>query len=472
MMNAKTLLKTNADQTRVSDRWTRFLAASEFGHGGSFGEAVHAAFETVPSAGAEAMLAFSREVFGDLYDGGMVVLEGEERGEYADQIDAWWPTDHEPNDDASKSVYDEWASQREKCAGDAMRSGMVAASFVEAAARALCDAAIEEEEKGNSSVNPIDGQLTDAVKKRAAETIRKNRGVAAIKARKAGENLDSNRKAIGTSAGNKPGTPISRAPSRDILDEMRTNRKFRSVMRLIGRMRPIVRSMRTKTKVEWMRDEVVGIELGGEIARMLPSEVAMMADPDAELDLMRRIAERQIFQRSMVGMDDAGRGPVVFCLDESGSMDGERDEWAKAVAISMAEVAMKEGRSFALVHFDSRVARVDLVKSKISLSKLEEMIGYFSGGGTAFGPPIAKAMEIIRKERVFRRADIVLLTDGQGAIDKATSDEIARIEAKLHVVLIGSNDIPYSLSVADSVASIPNLNPDSIKNMSIAFRSI
>jgi uncharacterized protein with von Willebrand factor type A (vWA) domain len=43
----------------------------------------------------------------------------------------------------------------------------------------------------------------------------------------------------------------------------------------------------------------------------------------------------------------------------------------------------------------------------------------YTGGGTNFDPPWRKAIEIVRSDKTWQRADIVFLTDGQGYNNRA-----------------------------------------------------
>ena len=43
----------------------------------------------------------------------------------------------------------------------------------------------------------------------------------------------------------------------------------------------------------YTNDDVVGVELGGEVGRLLPSELSRLLVPELELDALRRISERE-----------------------------------------------------------------------------------------------------------------------------------------------------------------------------------
>ena len=53
------------------------------------------------------------------------------------------------------------------------------------------------------------------------------------------------------------------------------------------------------------------------------------------------------------GVDGRPGGPIVMVVDGSGSMAGERNIWARAVAMCLLHIARIEKRDFALVEFSS-----------------------------------------------------------------------------------------------------------------------
>jgi len=76
----------------------------------------------------------------------------------------------------------------------------------------------------------------------------------------------------------------------------------------------------------------------------LPVELARLADPEFELDALRRIVERQALCREHHAIEPVGKGPIIVVLDESGSMDGEKCHTAKALALALAWIARQQRR--------------------------------------------------------------------------------------------------------------------------------
>ncbi len=119
---------------------------------------------------------------------------------------------------------------------------------------------------------------------------------------------------------------------------------------LAGRFRRVAQS-KQRMKAAHGLDDVVGVEPGGDISRLLPSELARIAVPELELDALRRFAERQALCLARSSTEPAGKGPVIVAVDKSGSMHGDKAHTAKALALALAWVARRQRRWCALVAY-------------------------------------------------------------------------------------------------------------------------
>jgi uncharacterized protein with von Willebrand factor type A (vWA) domain len=182
-----------------------------------------------------------------------------------------------------------------------------------------------------------------------------------------------------------------------------------------------------RQRVDGGAEEICDIERGADLGRLLPTELARLNLPRLKLALLRDLHERSAMQYALRGPEKMGKGPLVVCLDRSGSMDGPRDEWSAAAALALLEVAQRERRPFAVIAFDSGVTLRVVVTVGQALP--EDALMLRCSGGTNIDAAIAAALDVIRMESpVLKRADIVIITDGYSEPAKAAE---LREQAKL-----------------------------------------
>jgi uncharacterized protein with von Willebrand factor type A (vWA) domain len=165
-------------------------------------------------------------------------------------------------------------------------------------------------------------------------------------------------------------------------------------------------------------DEITDIEQGADLGRALPAELAKLSHPLRRLDFIRSLLERQLLQYQLSGTDTLGRGPLVLLLDKSGSMDGQKDIWATALALALLEHAHVERRPFALIDFNGCVTYETTVGPGGELP--HEALFVSCGGGTSIAAAFERGLEIIAQHPgALRRSDIVLITDGGSDPERA-----------------------------------------------------
>lgn len=184
------------------------------------------------------------------------------------------------------------------------------------------------------------------------------------------------------------------------------------------------------------------VKVGRHLDRLLPSEVAQLGgDPDLSDLALLRLVEGKALEYGMTGWDHRVRGPLVLAVDESSSMDGEPNTWAKAVALVLARIAHAEGRVVSVVHFACATA-ISRCMPGDELAKYR-MTRHWLGGGT----DIVRALRVANKEvrelghRGHPGGDIVLISDGmeynyQG--QEAALDEAQKVGTRLWSIAIDS----------------------------------
>jgi uncharacterized protein with von Willebrand factor type A (vWA) domain len=190
--------------------------------------------------------------------------------------------------------------------------------------------------------------------------------------------------------------------------------KLRRLAALVGRFCNLAIAAQAE-RTERAPGQIEGVELGGDVGRMLPAELALLNHPALRRDLYRRLAERQVMQYRMTGRCKQALGPLVVCYDESGSMAGVKELWAKAVVLALLFVARRQGRPFAAIAFGSaKEIRVKTIEQprRATMADVLEVAEPFFDGGTDFQRPLTEARRIVEAGKGFERADVVFVTDG------------------------------------------------------------
>lgn len=218
-----------------------------------------------------------------------------------------------------------------------------------------------------------------------------------------------------------------------------------------------------------------GVERSGDIARMLPSEAVLFIRPALRLLWHAKRAERALATYRVRGMDqerfiadEAGsetrdaerrkkkqeRGPIIVCLDTSGSMQGAPETIAKAVTLEAVRIASTEKRDCYLFAFSgpTQVAEFDLSIKRGGVQALLEFLGCSFHGGTDVAEPMNRAMNRMESAK-WSRADIFLVSDGEFPLASATSEAVAvarmSLQLRVHGLLIGVHHSAAMSSLCD-----------------------
>lgn len=220
---------------------------------------------------------------------------------------------------------------------------------------------------------------------------------------------------------------------RSLAARLRDSARLRRIAQLAGRFKRIAGTKR-RSRVRHGADEIVDIEQGADIGRLLPGELAALLHPRTKLVALRNLHERQCLQYRLEGTETLGRGPLVVAIDKSGSMEGAKDIWATAVALALLDTAQAECRPYGLLCFDSAVKHESLVMPGESLPDAGLFVP--ADGGTDIDKVLGRALEIIEQRgNNLLTADIVLITDGASNSEKA--GELRDRAARLGVTTLG-----------------------------------
>lgn len=224
--------------------------------------------------------------------------------------------------------------------------------------------------------------------------------------------------------------------------------KLKRLSELVGPMKRVMFAEQRKQS-EHARDEVYSVEKGADMSRVLASQLVYFKHPKLKRLFYRKLAEKSLLQYELKGTDKLGMGGIVCAIDNSGSMSGDKEIWAKAVALSLMHLARQQDRTFKGIHFGSagEFKEFDFLKPEdFSMEKIFEFAEYFYGGGTDFYTPLACAVKHLRAEYEAEgvvHGDILLITDGDAPMNdeflKELHDDAEKLGFQIFGVLIGQS---------------------------------
>jgi uncharacterized protein with von Willebrand factor type A (vWA) domain len=193
---------------------------------------------------------------------------------------------------------------------------------------------------------------------------------------------------------------------------------------------------KTKKKYErFNRGEFNGYDLGSDLERLVPTQLAF----PREYILLSYVESKLLLYDKKISKS---LGPLYLLIDKSGSMEGEKIEWAKATAIALLIKSRREVREFYLRFFDGAPHELIRVSRKASFSEFLSLVRNLarvkSGGGTDITKAITTACDdIIGSGVVKRDSDVVVITDGEDTLSVTTlRRKLRQANARLFSVMI------------------------------------
>jgi uncharacterized protein with von Willebrand factor type A (vWA) domain len=269
---------------------------------------------------------------------------------------------------------------------------------------------------------------------------------------------------IAAAGGLGPGAPGSNDPKAiaALFRRVRASPTLRRIAELAGRYRRVAQSKQRRKATHGL-DDVVGVELGGDIGRLLPGELARLVLPECELDALRRIAERSALCREHHATEPVGKGPILVTVDESGSMAGEKVHTAKALALALAWIARQQRRWCGLVAYsgDTGERLLPLPPGRWDEQALASWLEAFLGGGSSLDVPVRELPRHYEELKAPRGdTDVILVTDAVCRIPPEDRDAFLawkhRVKARVITLVIGSEAGDLA-EISDEVHELPSL---------------
>lgn len=223
--------------------------------------------------------------------------------------------------------------------------------------------------------------------------------------------------------------------------------------------------------------ETLGVRRSGRVARMLPAEAMLLLHPRLRLVWHARHAER-----TLLSYEDDDRmpeithelapawrpssrrvpnkrqemGPMLMCVDTSGSMQGGAEAVAKAVVLEAVRTAHAQQRACHLFAFSGpeEIVEIELAVDCDSIARLADFMGQTFHGGTDISGPLELALAKLQ-ERHWQLADLLIASDGEFGATPAVAAQIRRAKDELGLriqgVLVGDRETVGFMEIADDI---------------------
>jgi uncharacterized protein with von Willebrand factor type A (vWA) domain len=252
--------------------------------------------------------------------------------------------------------------------------------------------------------------------------------------------LDNSRKGVGIDDAEwKMMDPKQRM---EIAKRLNTPR-MKAIADMVGRMKRFAMSKQAQKIID-APHEIFTVEMGNDLRRVLRSEYAFLGTPETKIEFYRRFVNGELLQYKERGHEDVGKGPIICCIDNSGSMGGAPENWAKGVAEALRRICQDQDRDFHAIYFETNRhrERFDFPKGKGPFEKVMAFLGISAGGGTEFDgvltEALTKAKDFFAGRPEHGKSDIVFITDGEAYLNQDWIDKFneERKEAGVRVFSI------------------------------------
>ena len=187
------------------------------------------------------------------------------------------------------------------------------------------------------------------------------------------------------------------------------------------------------------RGEINGLKYSNDIAAALPCELALLKNPAAKKLFQLKFAQKQLLsfeyqneqeelkesieQEEVTMEKQEPKGPIIICVDTSGSMHGTPENIAKTVAFALAKIAAEQERLCYIISFSTDIETLEVKPNEDMeltnadggnyLQKLVRFLRMSFNGGTDAEPALRKALDMLAGKGTtgYKNADVLMISD-------------------------------------------------------------
>ncbi len=172
------------------------------------------------------------------------------------------------------------------------------------------------------------------------------------------------------------------------------------------------------------RGEINGLKYSNDISVALPSELSLMQNPALNKLFQLKFAQKQLLSYDYQIQEESSveskekeeveiekkekKGPVIICVDTSGSMNGTPENIAKTITFALSKIAIEEDRKCYVISFSTDIQTLDLSDfSGNPINKLVQFLKMSFNGGTDAVPALNQALKML-SENEWKNADVLM----------------------------------------------------------------
>ena len=207
------------------------------------------------------------------------------------------------------------------------------------------------------------------------------------------------------------------------------------------------------------KSDITGITIGDNLSSLLPSETALLSCPATQPTFYHNYVEKrlQIFASASSGNAPVTHqdGPVIICLDTSGSMRGEKVEIACNLTMAITIIAQRRKRDVLVVKYSDWHFLLKVTKLSRQREDLEKFLSSYQGCGNAENELFRWLFkDILPNEKAFDTADILCITDfGWEPLNDYTIKLIESFKRK-GMIFYGLNVLGFEKWSFDSMTTV------------------
>ena len=164
------------------------------------------------------------------------------------------------------------------------------------------------------------------------------------------------------------------------------------------------------------KSDIGGITTGNDLSGLLPTELALLAEPATQSVFYKNYATRRLQVFASTSHDTKGKkhrdGPIIICMDTSSSMTGEPVLVAKALTMAICIIAQRNRRPVLVIRYSEGHVLFRLRNIGEQKRDLLDFLGTIEMGGNNEDEMFRWLFtDIMPQERDYGSADVLCISD-------------------------------------------------------------